>query len=779
GCEDGSGVGAGCKCSNEERSCSLRCARQLNFPRPHIKKTRMRQGITANYTSGGRGVPAALGGSPQARVSASSLAIRLWKMATLVPNHQPCPSRAITLDLKSATIDGLPGNGRLPLYSYHVAKPSRLGQASWTREPWTTTWPRADCLAASCSEDSESCRSDSGTDPSDQDSVYVVPQCLSCGSHECSLPARSSCSAQQIIQPRLTSCSVLDNVLSSLWEDCGSRRLFRYDVTACPSRVIPGRWGFVAQLNEGRASKKRPTEIVVDQVCQPFDPAKFHFGKALPSEVLLQFESSGTVDESADSYAPPSRLTPAAYVKASFLDSWQGGMQPSSSCNSLADSTEESDCGAVVPSAATSLGCNSQDSFTPQAREPATLPLLFDSAPVTPSSNLVLINVSPIEYGHVLLVPRTLQHLPQQLKADLVLTALHFAHEAGNPHFNVGYNSLGAYATINHLHFQVCVLAWQLTAFHTPCYPAAKAQCTDTLRVMSVVILTYHVRKASVAVIDSVCCYLCPHSCLTHISLATAFPVSQQAASSCQLLVQAHQAAQLQSRSPPSWTVSSALQWNMSAGHDARKQHGTMLGVGGLFLTADPVRGFVIEAVEPSSAVLNTNAMTAFGALDTNASQAARQLAALPQLAAVVGQAAEALQASNVPFNMLITEKGARVFLWPQCYAERQAAKEVEEELLATGVNPAVFEVAGHMVLKRAEDYQGMQEDLATRLLSAVSLPADRFQAVADLCFRQPWHQPTQLPASCEELHLLGLRRAKGDQLTAGSPSCKRQRGNE
>ncbi|KAJ9507050.1 hypothetical protein QJQ45_004667 [Haematococcus lacustris] len=582
-------------------------------------------------------------------------------MATLIPNHQLCPSRAITLDLKSATIDGLPGNGRLPLYSYHVAKPSRLGQASWTLEPWTTTWPRADCSAAPCLEDSESCRSDSGTDPSDQDSVYVVPQCLSCGSHECSLPARSSCSAQQIIQPRLTSCSVLDNVLSSLWEDCASRGLFRYDVTACPSRVIPGRWGFVAQLNEGRASKKRPTEIVVDQVCQPFDPAKFHFGKAVPSEALLQFESSGTVDESADSYAPPSRLTPAAYGKASFLDSWQGGMQPSSSCNSLADSTEESDCGAVVPSAATSLGCNSQDSFTPQAREPATLPLLFDSAPVTPSSNLVLINVSPIEYGHVLLVPRTLQHLPQQLKADLVLTALHFAHEAGNPHFNVGYNSLGAYATINHLHFQ----------------------------------------------------------------------------------------------------------------------HGTMLGVGGLFLTADPVRGFVMEAVEPSSAVSNTNTITAYGALDTNASQAAWQLAALPQLAAVVGQATEALQASNVPFNMLITDKGTRVFLWPQCYAERQAAKEVEEELLATGVNPAVFEVAGHMVLKRAEDYRDMQEDLATRLLSAVSLPADRFQAVADLCFRQPWHQPTQLPASCEELHLLGLRRAKGDQLTAGSPLCKRQRGNE
>ncbi|KAJ1395892.1 Ccc1 family [Sesbania bispinosa] len=29
------------------------------------------------------------------------------------------------------------------------------------------------------------------------------------------------------------------------------------------------------------------------------------------------------------------------------------------------------------------------------------------------------------------------------------------AAEAGNPYFRVGYNSLGAFATINHLHFQV------------------------------------------------------------------------------------------------------------------------------------------------------------------------------------------------------------------------------------------------------------------------------------------------------------------------------------
>lgn len=71
------------------------------------------------------------------------------------------------------------------------------------------------------------------------------------------------------------------------------------------------------------------------------------------------------------------------------------------------------------------------------------------------SPNAVLINVSPIEYGHVLLVPRVLDCLSQLVDPGTVLLALHFAREAANPYFRVGYNSFGAFATINHLHFQV------------------------------------------------------------------------------------------------------------------------------------------------------------------------------------------------------------------------------------------------------------------------------------------------------------------------------------
>jgi GDP-L-galactose phosphorylase len=76
-------------------------------------------------------------------------------------------------------------------------------------------------------------------------------------------------------------------------------------------------------------------------------------------------------------------------------------------------------------------------------------------APVCGSPNLVFINVSPIEYGHVLLVPRILDKLNQLVDPSTLELALQFAQEANNPYFRLAFNSLGAYGTVNHLHFQV------------------------------------------------------------------------------------------------------------------------------------------------------------------------------------------------------------------------------------------------------------------------------------------------------------------------------------
>jgi GDP-L-galactose phosphorylase len=339
----------------------------------------------------------------------------------------------------------------------------------------------------------------------------------------------------------------LNSLLLAQWEDRVARGLFRYDVTACETKVIPGELGFVAQLNEGRHLKKRPTEFRVDCVLQPFDSAKFNFTKVGQEEVLFRFESGG----GDDSY---------------FLAN--------------APSTES------------------------------------DHVP-----NVVAINVSPIEYGHVLLIPRVLDRLPQRIDHESFVLALHMAAEAASPYFRLGYNSLGAFATINHLHFQAYYLS-------VP-FPVEKAPTKKIPLAKSV--------------------------------LKSGVKVSK--------------------------------------------------------LRNFPVRGLVFERG-------NT----------------------LKDLADVVTNACIWLQDNNVPFNVLISDSGRRIFLFPQCYAEKQALGEVSQDLLDTQVNPAVWEISGHIVLKRRTDFEEASEVSAWRLLAEVSLSEERFEEVKDCIF-----QATGLTESDEE----------------------------
>ncbi|KAK9689329.1 hypothetical protein RND81_09G052800 [Saponaria officinalis] len=322
----------------------------------------------------------------------------------------------------------------------------------------------------------------------------------------------------------------LDSLLLGEWEDRMEKGLFRYDVTACETKVIPGNYGFVAQLNEGRHLKKRPTEFQVDKVLQPFDGNKFNFTKVGQEEVLFQFEASE----------------------------------------------------------------DGEVHFIPSA------PIDVENSP-----SVVAINVSPIEYGHVLLIPRIFECLPQRIDYESFLLALYMAVEAGNPYFRVGYNSLGAFATINHLHFQAYYLAMP--------FPIEKA----------------------------------PTKKITVIHEVKIFELLQY-----------------------------------------------------------PVRGLVFEGGN-----------------------------SLQDLAKVVSDACIFLQDTNVPYNVLIADSGRRIFLLPQCYAEKQALGEVSSELLDTQVNPAVWEISGHMVLKRKKDFNEASEENAWRLLAEVSLSEPRFEEVKAMVF--------------------------------------------
>ncbi|KAE8708358.1 GDP-L-galactose phosphorylase 2 [Hibiscus syriacus] len=286
------------------------------------------------------------------------------------------------------------------------------------------------------------------------------------------------------------------------WEDRMQRGFFLYDVTACETKAIPGEYGFIAQLNEGRHLKMWPTVFQVDKVLQPFDGNKFNFTKVGQEEVLFQF-------------------------KASYDD---------------------------------------EAHFFPNA------PIDVENSP-----SVVAINVFPSNMD-VLLIPQIFECLPQRIDRESFLLALYMADEAGNPYFRLGYNSMGAFATINHLHFQKA-LTKKLTTL--------------------------------------------------------------------------------------------------------------IGGVVVLELLKYPVRGLVFVG---GNTVQN--------------------------LSDTVSDACICLQENNIPYNVLISDCRKRIFLLPRCYAEKQARGEVNPELLDTQVNPAVWKISGHMVLKRRKDYDEASEENAWRLLA-------------------------------------------------------------
>lgn len=53
--------------------------------------------------------------------------------------------------------------------------------------------------------------------------------------------------------------------------------------------------------------------------------------------------------------------------------------------------------------------------------------------------------------------------------------------------------------------------------------------------------------------------------------------------------------------------------------------------------------------------------------------------------------------------------------------------------MLETQVDPAAWEIAGHIVLKRQEDYEAVTQESAWRLLELASCSEERFGEVARL----------------------------------------------
>ncbi|XP_007906745.1 GDP-D-glucose phosphorylase 1 [Callorhinchus milii] len=104
---------------------------------------------------------------------------------------------------------------------------------------------------------------------------------------------------------------------------------------------------------------------------------------------------------------------------------------------------------------------------------------------------LLVINVSPLEYGHVLAVPDPARGLPQVLTPDLLRIALELVFLSSDPGFRVGFNSLGAFASVNHLHIHGYYLQYELEVEWAPTEPLSAEIDWDRHR------LNHHMAKAN------------------------------------------------------------------------------------------------------------------------------------------------------------------------------------------------------------------------------------------------------------------------------------------
>jgi GDP-L-galactose phosphorylase len=63
-----------------------------------------------------------------------------------------------------------------------------------------------------------------------------------------------------------------------------------------------------------------------------------------------------------------------------------------------------------------------------------------------------------------------------------------------------------------------------------------------------------------------------------------------------------------------------------------------------------------------------------------------------------------------------------------QCYAEKQVLGKASQEFLDMRINPAIWELSGHLILKRREDYDEASEATICRFLDEASLSETEFQ---------------------------------------------------
>lgn len=170
--------------------------------------------------------------------------------------------------------------------------------------------------------------------------------------------------------------SKFDQLLKTRWKRAQTLDVFRYHVDegTIESRVIDGRYKFIAQFNRERGALRRKPQATVS-LKMPFQRELFNFTKTKAEELLFEYR--------------------------------------------------------------------------------------IDAAPEVTT---VLINNSPIEFANSLMVPQLHDCLPQVFTEHALFNAITLIALSGNKSFRMGFNSLGAQASVNHLHMHMYYLDFDLAA---------------------------------------------------------------------------------------------------------------------------------------------------------------------------------------------------------------------------------------------------------------------------------------------------------------------------
>ncbi|XP_033339356.2 GDP-D-glucose phosphorylase 1 isoform X2 [Megalopta genalis] len=164
-----------------------------------------------------------------------------------------------------------------------------------------------------------------------------------------------------------------DFILKKKWKEAETKGIFRYILNIKNSKLLSGKYAFLAQLNVDRGHNRRSPEHISSMI-QSFDKKRFNFTQISPEEVIIHL-----------------------------------------------DGNEE---------------------------------------------DIIAINISPLEYCHSLLLPERCKCLPQVITKYSLYKALHIFRLSHDSYIRVAFNSLCAYASVNHLHWHLYYLNHRMLLEH-------------------------------------------------------------------------------------------------------------------------------------------------------------------------------------------------------------------------------------------------------------------------------------------------------------------------